>query len=107
VEDEVETAHVIDTLPNLGFEHSGLVVANPIPEEEQLDPKLHDSTLHASLKDLERRGVRGKEVTPFLLDYFRRETKGESLKINKKIILQNARLAARIAVALCALDGEP
>jgi pseudouridylate synthase len=106
VEDEGEAARLIYTLPDLGFEHSGLVVANPIPEEEQLDPNLHDSTLHASLKELERRGVRGKEVTPFLLDYFRRETKGESLEINKKIILQNVSLAARIAVALCALDGE-
>jgi pseudouridylate synthase len=105
VEDEGEAARLIDTLPDLGFGRSGLVVANPIPEEEQLDPNLHDSTLDASLKELERRGVRGKEVTPFLLDYFRRETKGESLEINKKIILQNARLAARIAVVLCAFDG--
>jgi pseudouridine-5'-phosphate glycosidase len=106
VDDEEEAARLIRTLPELGFERCGLVVANPIPEEEQLDPNLHDSTLHASLKELERRGVRGKEVTPFLLDYFRRETKGESLIINKKIILHNARLAASIAVALCALDGE-
>jgi pseudouridylate synthase len=45
-------------------------------------------------------------VTPFLLEYVRRETKGESLELNKKIILQNARLAARIAVALSALDDE-
>jgi pseudouridylate synthase len=50
--------------------------------------------------------VRGKEVTPFLLDYFRRETQGESLELNKKIILQNARLAARIAVTVSALDRE-
>ena len=106
VEDEGEAARLIDTLPDLGFGRSGLVVANPIPQEEQLDPNLHDSTLHASLKELERRGVRGKEVTPFLLDYFRRETKGESLEINKKIILQNASLAARIAVALSGLGGE-
>ena len=106
VEDEEEAARLIQTLPTLGFERSGLVVANPIPEEEQLDPDLHDSTLRASLEELERQGVRGKEVTPFLLDYFRRETKGESLEVNKKIILHNARLAARIAGALCVLDGE-
>jgi pseudouridylate synthase len=45
-------------------------------------------------------------VTPFLLDHFVRETKGESLEVNKRIILQNARLAARIAGALSALDDE-
>jgi pseudouridylate synthase len=106
VEDEKEVARVIRTLPNLGFERSGLVVANPIPEEEQLDPELHDSTLRAAFKELERRGVRGKEVTPFLLDYFRRETKGESLEINKRIILRNVRLAARIAVVLSGFDRE-
>jgi pseudouridine-5'-phosphate glycosidase len=106
VEDEGEAARLIDTLPDLGFGRSGLVVANPIPEAEQLGPDLHEQTLRAGLEELDRQGVHGKEVTPFLLDYFRRETKGESLEINKKIILQNARLAARIAGELCTLDGE-
>jgi pseudouridine-5'-phosphate glycosidase len=107
VDDEEEAARLIQTLPDLGFEHSGLVVANPISEEEQLNPDLHDRTLRAGLEEMDRQGVRGKEVTPFLLDYFRRETKGESLVLNKTIILQNARLAARIAVALSAFDDEP
>ncbi len=68
VGDEEEAARLICTLPALGFERRGLVVANPIPEGEQLDPKLHHTTLRAALKELERQGVRGKEVTPFLLD---------------------------------------
>jgi pseudouridine-5'-phosphate glycosidase len=106
VESEEEAARLIRTLPTLGLEASGLVVANPIPEAEQLDPGLHDRALRAGLEALRHRGVRGKEVTPFLLDYFVRETKGESLEVNKKIILQNARLAARIAGALSALDDE-
>jgi pseudouridylate synthase len=106
VENEEEAARLVHTLPGLGFERSGLVVANPIPEAEQLDPKLHDTVLRAGLGQMNRQGVRGKEVTPFLLEYVRRETKGESLELNKKIILQNARLAARIAVALSALDDE-
>jgi pseudouridylate synthase len=106
VESEEEAARVIQALPTLGFESSGLVVANPIPEAEQLDPGLHDRALRAGLEALERRGVRGKEVTPFLLDHFVRETKGESLRVNKRIILQNARLAARIAGALSALGDE-
>jgi pseudouridine-5'-phosphate glycosidase len=106
VENEEEAARLIRALPDLGFEHSGLVVANPISEEEQLDPDLHDRTLRAGLEEMERQDVHGKEVTPFLLDYFRRETKGESLELNKRIILRNARLAARIAVALSALDDE-
>jgi pseudouridylate synthase len=106
VEDEKDAARLIQTLPHLGFENAGLVVANPIPKNEQLDPDLHDRTLRTGLEEMERQGVRGKEVTPFLLDYFRRETKGESLELNKRIILRNARLAARIAVALSAFDDE-
>jgi pseudouridine-5'-phosphate glycosidase len=50
--------------------------------------------------------VRGKEVTPYLLERFREETGGKSLEVNKEIIRRNARLAARIAVALAKLEGE-
>lgn len=82
---------------------SGLVISNPIPREEQLDPDLHDRVLKAGLEELESRGIKGKEVTPFLLDYFRSKTGGESLRANKQIIRNNARLAARIAVARASL----
>ncbi|HEX5974005.1 MAG TPA: pseudouridine-5'-phosphate glycosidase, partial [Rubrobacteraceae bacterium] len=96
VESEEEAARVIRALPELGFERSGLVVANPIPEEEQLDPVLHDRSLRAGLEELVRKGVRGKDVTPFLLDRFAAATEGKSLMVNKEIIVRNARLAARI-----------
>ena len=105
VEGEEEAARVLRALPELGFERSGLVVANALPEEEQLEPELHDRALRAGLEELVKRGVRGKDVTPFLLDRFATETEGKSLRANKEIILRNARLAARIAVALSALDG--
>jgi pseudouridylate synthase len=100
VESEEEAARVVRALPELGFERAGLVVANPIPEEEQLDPMLHDRALHEGLEELVRKGERGKDVTPFLLDRFAAATEGKSLMVNKEIIARNARLAARIAVAL-------
>jgi pseudouridylate synthase len=105
VESEGEAARVIRALPRLGFERTGLMVANPLPEEEQLDPDTHDRALRAGLEELGRRGVRGKDVTPFLLDHFAAETEGKSLGVNKELILRNAALAARIAVALSALDA--
>ena len=105
VESEGEAARVIQALPGLGFERTGLVVANPLPEEEQLDLEMHDRALRAGLEELGRRGVRGKDVTPFLLDRFALETEGKSLGVNKEIILRNAALAARIAVALSALEA--
>jgi pseudouridylate synthase len=53
-----------------------------------------------------RLGIHGKNVTPFLLDHFQRETEGESLRVNEQIIRNNARLAARISVNLAALEAE-
>jgi pseudouridylate synthase len=106
VESAEEAARVIQNLPALGLQDSGLVVANPLAEEEQLDPALHERALRTSLEEMEERGIRGGDVTPFLLDRFAAETRGESLLVNRLIILRNARVAARIAVALAALDGR-
>ncbi len=104
VGDEGEAARLVLALAELGLGRSGLVVANPLSEEDQLDPELHDRALRAALEEMGRRGVRGKDVTPFLLDRFAEETGGESLRVNKKIIQGNARLAARIAVSLAGLS---
>ncbi|MET8083326.1 pseudouridine-5'-phosphate glycosidase [Micromonospora sp. NPDC005237] len=80
----------------------GLLVANPLPVDEQLDPELHDRTLAEGLALLERDGVTGKAVTPYLLAHFHSATEGASLAVNVRIILRNADLAARIAVAAVA-----
>lgn len=106
VDSEEEVARVIQGLCSLGLESSGLVVANPLPEDEQLDPALHERVLGTSFEELKRHSIRGKDVTPFLLDRFAAETEGESLRVNRLIIVGNARLAARIGVALSALGDE-
>jgi pseudouridylate synthase len=107
VGDEGEAARVIQAMARSGLGGSGLVIANPLPEEEQLDRDLHDRALISGLEGLEDRGVRGKDVTPFLLDRFVTETSGESLRVNRLIIVNNAGLAARIARELSGLaDGR-
>ncbi len=78
---------------------SALVVANPIPEASQLDRAWHDEILTAGLAELGARGVSGKDVTPFLLAWFHEQTGGASLAANIDLVLSNAALAARIAVA--------
>ena len=100
VDNEEEAARVIQNLAHLGLERSGLLLANPLSEGEQLDPALHERALDKSLEESKRRRVRGKDVTPFLLQCFAAETGGESLRVNRLIILNNARLAARVAGAL-------
>lgn len=75
----------------------GVVVAQPLPTELQLDPALHSRVLTAGLEAAALAGVHGKDVTPFLLAYFHHETAGASLEVNIEIVLRNARLAAQIA----------
>jgi pseudouridine-5'-phosphate glycosidase len=106
VKDEEEAAQLIASVRKLGLEGSGLVITNGLSREEQLDPELHDRVLKDSLGELKHRGIRGKSVTPFLLDRFQRETKGESMRVNKQIVRNNARLAARIAAALAILEAR-
>jgi pseudouridine-5'-phosphate glycosidase len=95
-----EVAAALRARAELGLEGSALVVANPI--DEQLDPALHERTLTEALAAAEREGVRGRDVTPFLLERFHSATGGESLRANVRLVLRNAELAAKIAVAASA-----
>jgi pseudouridine-5'-phosphate glycosidase len=99
VESPDEVAAVMSARRVLGTAGSGVVVANPLPVDEQLDPALHERLLHDGLAAADAHHVRGKEVTPFLLEFFHRESKGASLEANIRIVLHNAELAAQIAVA--------
>jgi pseudouridine-5'-phosphate glycosidase len=76
-----------------------IILANPLPAEEQLDPELHDRTLKSGLALMASQHVTGKAVTPFLLAHFHSSTDGQSLAVNVRIILRNAALAAQIAAA--------
>jgi pseudouridine-5'-phosphate glycosidase len=79
---------------------AAVVVANPIAEQDQVDPALHWRILETGLAAVHERGIRGKAITPFLLDFFREQTGGASLEANLKLVRANARLATRIAARL-------
>jgi pseudouridine-5'-phosphate glycosidase len=102
VDSPAEVAAVVRAREGLGTEGSAVVVANPLPVDEQLDPELHDRVLAEGLAAAERAGVAGKDVTPFLLEHLARETKGASLEANVRLVVRNARLAAQIAAELAA-----
>jgi pseudouridine-5'-phosphate glycosidase len=82
-----------------GVTSGALVLGNPLPVDEQLDPAVHDRALTEGLELLGRHGITGKAVTPFLLAHVHETTEGQSLAVNVRIILRNAALAAQIAVA--------
>jgi pseudouridine-5'-phosphate glycosidase len=98
VEAPEEVAAVMAARAEVG--HDGaIVVANPVDAADQLDPALHDRVLAAGLRAAAEQGVTGKDATPFLLDFFHRETGGASLEVNVRLVRRNAALAARIAAA--------
>jgi pseudouridine-5'-phosphate glycosidase len=92
-----DVARVVRTHFDLGFT-SGLVVANPVPEADALPKELHDSALGTAL--FEAADMTGRGVTPYLLDRMRTLTGGASVKTNEALLVNNARVAADLAVAL-------
>jgi pseudouridine-5'-phosphate glycosidase len=99
VQDADEIAAIHRARNDLGL-RSALVVANPVPVADQLDPGLHDRALASGLEQAQARGISGGELTPFLLAHFHTATGGRSLEVNIELVLRNVALAARIARAL-------
>jgi pseudouridine-5'-phosphate glycosidase len=82
-----------------------VVVANPLPSDEELDPALHARVIADALAAAEAAGVRGRDVTPFVLEHLHRASDGATLAVNVRLVLRNAELAGRIAVALVELPA--
>jgi pseudouridylate synthase len=92
-----EVVAVLQARRELGTDRYGMVLVNPVDPADELDQEVHDRALASGLAAADAAGVRGKDVTPFLLDWFHRETEGASLRTNIALVLGNARLAAEIA----------
>ncbi|WP_329561657.1 pseudouridine-5'-phosphate glycosidase [Kitasatospora sp. NBC_01266] len=97
VQQAAEVAQLMLRQDQLGALDSALVVANPVPVEEQLDPQLHDRVLAEGLAAAELAGARGQAATPFLLAHLAEHTKGASLEANLAAVRGNVRLATEIA----------
>jgi len=102
VDSPEQVAAVMRMQAELGLGRRAIVVANPLPAAEQVDPPLHDRVLADALAAAAAQGVRGGAMTPFLLERFHRDTGGATLEANILLVLRNAELAARIARAAAA-----
>ena len=102
IEHRVESPEAIATIwknrVDLKTGDRALLIANPV--KNQMDLALHDEVLGAGLAAAEASHITGKAVTPFLLEYFHTQSKGESLRVNIEIIKANSLLAAQIATAI-------
>ncbi|WP_055702974.1 MULTISPECIES: pseudouridine-5'-phosphate glycosidase [Streptomyces] len=94
-----EVAEVMRAQDALDGSDAALILANPVPHAEQLDPALHARVLADALEACEERGITGQAITPFLLDELVRRTDGASLEANLAAVRGNVRLAARVATA--------
>lgn len=101
-----ELARAVRTHFELGG-GTGVVVGHPVPAEHELPRELYESAIAAALAEAERTGVRGRAVTPFLLEMLRRLTGGASVATNRALLVANATLAGRLAVALVASLPPP
>ena len=88
-------------------EPSALLIANPLPAALQLDPGVLDAALRAALTVAAEQGIRGKAVSPFLLDRIQQVTGGASVEVNLAIARGNIELAGQIASAWSQRAGEP
>jgi pseudouridine-5'-phosphate glycosidase len=88
-------------------EPSALLIANPLPAELQLDPGVLDRALGEALALADEQGIRGKAVSPFLLDRIQQVTGGASVEVNLAIARGNIELAGQIATAWAERTGEP
>ena len=79
---------------------TGLIVANPVARDHELPRAIWEPAIGRALEDATRQRVRGRDVTPFLLERLRTLTDGASVFSNRALLLGNARLAGRLAVAL-------
>lgn len=79
----------------------GMLVTNPIPEEFSMPKEVIDKVIEQALREMDEAGIHGKQCTPFLLAKVKDLTGGESLASNIQLVLNNARLAAKTAKALC------
>jgi pseudouridine-5'-phosphate glycosidase len=84
------------------FSPTGMLVANPVAENLQLDAQTHDSALESALALSNHLGVTGKEVTPVLLAEFARFSAGQSVQVNRDLVVANAALAGEIAREIAA-----
>lgn len=79
---------------------SGVLLANPIPKNEEIPAEIFRPFIQSALQEAASKGIRGKAITPFLLDNLSKATKGESVRANLALLNNNARLAALLAIAL-------
>jgi pseudouridine-5'-phosphate glycosidase len=102
LKDEEDAANIVKAKREFGLD-GGILITNPIPEEYSMDPAEINAAIDKAIQEMDEKGIKGKECTPFLLAKVAEITGGESLNSNIRLVFNNAALGARIAAAYCRL----
>lgn len=102
VDNEKELALALKAKWDLGLQ-GGMVIGNPIPAEFEMDYDTINAAIEKALKEADEKGVKGKEITPFLLAKVKDITGGASLDSNIHLVYNNVKVASKLAVELCKL----
>ncbi|MDR2181864.1 MAG: pseudouridine-5'-phosphate glycosidase [Treponema sp.] len=105
VENAGEAARMFKVKEELGL-RGGMIIANPVPPADELESGFINGKIQEALDKARERGIRGKALTPFLLAELHKTTGGKSVAANKALVFNNARVAARIALAYRELARE-
>lgn len=100
-----ELAATIKAKHDMGV-HGGILVGNPIPKQYEMPKAMADRAIDIAVKKAEENGIKGKQLTPFLLALVKEMTGGMSLDSNIQLVYNNARVAAKTAVALAVLEAQ-
>ena len=100
----LEAARILHAKWALGLA-GGIIIANPVPEAYAMPSAKIETAIRRALAEAEARGVKGKAITPFLLSRIEELTEGKSLEANIQLVINNARLAAEVAVGF-GLEGS-
>jgi pseudouridine-5'-phosphate glycosidase len=103
VETPEEVARLARATWDLGLD-CGIAVANPVPAEDEMPREEIDQVIARALADADRLGIRGKDITPYLLGRIVELSGGRSLETNIALVRHNARVGAAVATALTTLD---
>ena len=100
--DSVDTPEDIAAIMNAKWDlglSGGIVIANPVPKADEIKADALADIIESALQTARAKGISGKAITPFLLDWIRQKTDGRSLATNQALVMNNAKVAAQIAVA--------
>ncbi|MCX8095369.1 MAG: pseudouridine-5'-phosphate glycosidase [Caldisericia bacterium] len=79
------------------FYTSSLLIVNPVPEEDEMDKKEFEDILQSVLKNLEKKKIEGKNITPFILSELHKISNGKTIRANKALLINNAKLCAKVS----------